>query len=219
MKPPNPTLPPRMSRRRAFAVIASVAAMATLSSCSLSRPAPVKRTFLLEPAMPAVAATPRPTSVRVGVVSVAAPFRGKAFVYRESELKYDADYYDEFFVAPAIMLSEATAKALTAANVFRRVVPFGAAADDGDYVLDGFVSELYGDVRNPAAPVAVITAAFYLSPTNVVAPGVIWSREYRQRVAASNASPEAMAKAWNTALSAILADLARDLAVADLPKP
>jgi uncharacterized lipoprotein YmbA len=218
MKPPNPTLPPRVSRRQAIAVIASLAAAASLASCALTRSAPVKRTFLLEPAMPAVAAAPRPASVRVGVVSVAAPFRGKAFVYRESELKYDADYYSEFFVAPAVMLAEATAKALTAANVFRRVVPFGAAADDGDYVLDGFVSELYGDVRSPAAPVAVIVVTFYLSPTNVVAPGVIWSQEYRQRVAASSASPEAMAKAWNTALSAILADLARDLAAAELPK-
>jgi len=218
MKPPNPTLPPRVSRRQAIAVIASLAAAASLASCALTRSAPVKRTFLLEPAMPAVAAAPRPASVRVGVVSVAAPFRGKAFVYRESELKYDADYYSEFFVAPAVMLAEATAKALTAANVFRRVVPFGAAADDADYVLDGFVSELYGDVRSPAAPVAVIVVTFYLSPTNVVAPGVIWSQEYRQRVAASSASPEAMAKAWNTALSAILADLARDLAAAELPK-
>jgi cholesterol transport system auxiliary component len=218
MKPPNPTLPPCMSRRQAIAVIASLAAAASLASCALTRSTPVKRTFLLEPAMPAVAAAPRPASVRVGIVNVAAPFRGKAFVYRESELKYDADYYSEFFVAPAVMLAEATARALTAANVFRRVVPFGAAADDGDYVLDGFVSELYGDVRSPAAPVAVIVVAFYLSPTNVVAPGVIWSQEYRQRVAASSASPEAMAKAWNTALSAILADLARDLAAAELPK-
>ena len=218
MKPPNPTLPPRLSRRQAIVAIASIAVASSLAACSFSRPAPVKRMFLLEPAMPAVAPAPTPASVRVGVVTVAAPFRGKAFVYRESELKYDADYYDEFFVAPAIMLSEATAKALIAANVFRRVVPFGAAADDGDYVLDGFVSELYGDVRNPAAPVAVITVAFYLSPTNVVAPGVIWSQEYRQRVAASSASPEAMAKAWNAALSTILADLARDLAAAELPK-
>jgi cholesterol transport system auxiliary component len=219
MKPPSPAMPPRAPRRRAFAAAALLAAVATLASCSLSRPSPAKRTFLLDPALPsASAAAPKPTSVRVGVVNVAAPFRGKAFVYRDSELKYDADYYDEFFVAPAVMLSEATAKALVGANVFRRVVPFGAAADDGDYVLDGFVSELYGDARNPAAPVAVVTAAFYLSPTNVAGPGVIWSREYRQRVAASGTSPEAMARAWNTALSAVLADLARDLAAAELPK-
>jgi cholesterol transport system auxiliary component len=217
MKPPTPTFLPRRSCRRAFAAIAFVAAAVVLASWSLSRPAPVKRTFLLEPAMPAVAAAPKPTSVRVGIVNVAAAFRGKTFVYRESELKYDADYYDEFFVAPAIMLSEATAKALGAANVFRRVVPFGAAADDGDYVLDGFVSELYGDARNPAAPVAVVTVAFYLSPTNVAGPGVVWSREYRQRVAVSGSRPEAMAKGWNTAVSTVLAELARDLAAAELP--
>ncbi len=217
MKPPSPALPPRASRGHALAAVALAVAVATLASCSLSRPSPIKRTFLLEPAAPAAAAAPRPASVRVGVVNIAAPFRGKAFVYRESELGYSADYYDEFFIAPAIMLSEATAKALVGAKVFRRVVPFGAAADDGDYVLDGFVSEFYGDARTPAAPFGVVAVAFYLSPTNVPGPAVIWSREYRQRVAAAGPSPEAMARAWNAALSAVLADLARDLAAAELP--
>ena len=83
-------------------------------------------------------------SLRVGLVNVAAPYRGKAFVYRQDELKFEADYYNEFFVAPAAMLSEATARALAAANVFRRTVSPGAS-DVGDYVLDGFASELYGD--------------------------------------------------------------------------
>lgn len=218
MNPSIPVLPPRSSERRALPVVALLAAALMLASCSLSRPSPTKRTYLLEPAPPAVAATAKPASVRVGVVNVAAPFRGKAFVYRDSELRYDADYYDEFFVAPAAMLTEATAKALTAAKVFRRVVPFGAAAEDGDYVLDGFVSELYGDTRNRLTPVAVLTIAFYLSPANVAGPSVIWSREYRQQVPASGTNPEALARAWNTALSTIVAELARDLAAAELPK-
>jgi cholesterol transport system auxiliary component len=217
MKPTTTILPSRRSRWQAFATIAFVAAAVVLASCTLSRPAPVKRMFLLEPAMPAPVATAKPISVRVGVVNVAAPFRGKTFVYREGELRYDSDYYDEFFVAPAIMLSETTAKALASANVFRRVVPFGAAADDGEFVLDGFVSELYGDARNPAAQIAVVTMAFYLSPTNVAGPTVIWSREYRQRVAVTGTSPGAMAAGWNTALTNVFADLARDLAAAELP--
>lgn len=219
MKPPNPVLSPRMSRGAAFAAVACIAAITFLASCSLSRPAPVKGMFLLEPTMPAAAATPKPNSVRVGVVTVAAPFRGKTFVYRDGELRYEADYYDEFFVAPAIMMSEAAAKALNASNVFRRVVPFGAAAEDGDYVLDGFVSEFYADARAKAAPVAVITVTFYLTPTNVAAPGVVWSREYQQRAAASGTSAVEMAKAWSAALTKILADLTQDLAAADLPKP
>jgi uncharacterized lipoprotein YmbA len=217
MSPSPPVLPSRASARKALVAVALFAAAAALASCSFSRPSPVKRTFLLDPAAPAAAAAAKPVSVRVGVVNVAAPFRGRSFVYRDTDLRYDADFYYEFFVAPASMLSEATARALTASKVFRRVVPFGAAADDGDFVLDGFVSELYGDTRNSATPEAVVTIAFYLSPTNVAGPGVVWTREYQKRVTAAGKGPEALAQAWNTALTAILADLVRDLAAAELP--
>ena len=214
---PSPSAP-SLSRalKRTLAIAASLALAATFAACTLSRPTPVKRTFLLEPTMPAaVATTPKPVAVRVGVVSIAAPFRGKTFVFRESDLRYESDYYDEFFIAPAIMFSDATAKALIASNVFRRVVPFGAASDEGDYVLDGFVSELYADTRNAAAPLAVITVTYYL--TSASAGGVVWSKEYQQRTKVSGAGPDAVARGWNAALSAVLADLTRDLAAAELP--
>ena len=216
---PSSLAPPRHARlQRVLAVVALFVAVVTLAACSLSRPAPVKRTFLLEPTLPAAAGTPKPAAVRIGVVNVAAPFRGKTFVFRESDLRYEADYYDEFFIAPAIMFSDATAKALAASNVFRRVVPFGAASDEGDFVLDGFVSELYGDTRDPAAPTAVLTVTYYLTPTNVIGSGVAWTREYRQRVKVAGSGTEAVARGLNAALSAILAELARDLAAAELPK-
>jgi ABC-type uncharacterized transport system auxiliary subunit len=101
--------------------------------------------------------------------------------------------------------------------VFRRTIPPGAA-DAGDYVLDGFASELYGDVRDAAKPAAAVAITFYLSPANALTPNVIWSREYRQRAPVADARPEALARAWNAALATILADLARDLAAAELPK-
>jgi len=200
--------------QRVLAVVALVVAAVMLAACSLSHPAPVKRTFLLEPTLPAAAGTPKPVAVRIGVVNVAAPFRGKTFVFRESDLRYEADYYDEFFIAPAIMFSDATAKALAASKVFRRVVPFGAASDEGDFVLDGFVSELYADTRDAAAPTAVITVTYYLTPANAIGSGVAWTREYRQRAKVSGSGPEGVARGLNAALSAILAELARDLAAA-----
>jgi cholesterol transport system auxiliary component len=217
MSPTFAVLPSRAPVRRVLVAVVALAAVAALASCGLSRPSPVKRTYLLEPAAPSAAATPRPATLRVGVVTVAAPFRGRTFVYRESDLKYDSDYYDEFFIPPATMLAETTARALVAANVFRRVVPGSSTGEDGDYVLDAFVLELYGDTRNAAAPEAVLTIAFYLSPTNVVAPGVLWTREYQKRVAIAGKGPEALARGWNSALAAIYADLARDLAAATLP--
>jgi ABC-type uncharacterized transport system auxiliary subunit len=210
--------PPQQERiARLLTVVAVLATAVALGACALSRPNVTKRTFLLEPAPPPMASVQKLASVRVGVVNVAAPYRGKGFVYRQDELKFEADYYSEFFIAPAAMLSEATARALAVASVFRRTIQPGAA-DAGDYVLDGFASELYGDVRDPARPAAVIAITFYLTPANAVTPTVIWSREYRQRAPVADATSEALARAWNAALATILADLARDLAAAELPK-
>ena len=215
MKPFPRALPPRAAR--VLTVVAVIAIATVLGACSLSRPTPVKRTFLLEPALPPMASVQKLVSLRVGVVNVAAPYRGKAFVYQQDALKFEADYYNEFFVAPAAMLSEATARALTAANVFRRTIPPGGS-DTGDFVLDGFASELYGDLRDAAKPAAALAITFYLSPAEAATPRVVWSREYRQRVAFTGSAPEALAGAWNAALTTILADLAHDLAAAELPK-
>ena len=218
MTSPPPALPLRATLTRTLAVAALVALATGLASCTLSRPSPVKAMFMLEPTMPAAAtAAPKPVSVRVGIVSVAAPFRGKTFVYRETDLRYESDFYDEFFIAPAIMFSDATAKALVASNVFRRVVPFGAASDEGEYVLDGFVSELYADTRDAAAPVAVITVTYYVTAANATGSGVVWSREYHPRAKVSGVGPDAVARGWNAALSAVLAELVKDLAMAELP--
>ncbi len=212
---PSPS-PPRAARVLTVAAVIAIAGL--VGACSLSRPSPVKQTFLLEPAPPPAVSIQKPVSVRIGVIGVASPYRGKAFVYRQDELRFDADYYSEFFVAPSAMLTEATARSLASSGVFRRVIAPGTA-DAGDYVLDGFASELYGDVRDAAKPTAAIAITFYLSPANAVTPNVIWSREYRQRAPAADATPDALARAWNVALSAILADLARDLAAVELPKP
>jgi cholesterol transport system auxiliary component len=213
MKPLPSAPPPRAAR--ALTAVAVIVLAAAVAACSLTRPTPVKRTFLLEPALPPRTSVQKPVTLRVGVVNVAAPYRGKAFVYQQDALRFEADYYDEFFIAPAAMLSEATARALAAANVFRRTIPPGAS-DTGDFLLDGFASELYGDARDAAKPAAVLAITFYVSPADAATPRVIWSREYRQRVAFTGSSPDALAEAWNTALTTILADLARDLAAADL---
>jgi cholesterol transport system auxiliary component len=217
----GPSLTEPSLTRRAWLTAGVAAALASLGACSFSRPAPVKTMVLVEAAPPPAAATTRAASLRIGVINVAAPFRGRTLVFRKDDITYESDFYSEFFVAPSAMLAEATAKALVAAKVFKRVIPPGAAPDDSEYVLDGFVSELYGDLREAGKPAAVLTATFYLSSATAAAvtAKVLWSREYRQRVPAADVSPAALARAWNTALSTMLADLARDLATADLSAP
>jgi ABC-type uncharacterized transport system auxiliary subunit len=192
----------------------ALALAATLAGCNLSRPAPVKNTFMLDPPLPPAAASTKPATLRIGTLNVAAPYRDRAFVYRTGDLAYESDFYHEFFVAPAPMIAQATARALTAANVFARVVPSGSAPEDGDYVLEAFVSDLYADARQkPAAGVVGIT--FYLTRTTFPA-GVVWSRAYAERAALAESTPQALAQAWNDALGRVLASLAKDLAAADL---
>ena len=211
--------PSRNARLGKSGVIFVIIIAAMLTSCSFTRPSPVKRTYLLEPVAPPAAAAQKPVTLRIGALAVAAPFRGRQLVYRYDDLKYEADFYSEFFVAPAAMLSEATARALASVNVFKRVIPPGAAPDDGDYQLDGFVNDLYGDAREPTKPAAVLSITFYLSALNSASgPTVIWSREYRQRVPISASNPDEVVRAWNTALSSLLADLTRDLAATNFPQ-
>ncbi len=199
--------------------LVAVAAVALLTACSaITRDAPVRRTFLLEPKLPAASAKAQPGSLRVGVVNVAAPYRGKAFVYRLGDLRFETDFYVEFLVPPASMLTEQTARALQSAKPFARVAGPGAASD-AEWVLDGFADALYADTRDAAKPAAELSITYYLTSTSGVTQTPVWTHAYRQHVPMRDKSEAAYADALNVAFGEIVANLARDLAEAPLPQP
>jgi cholesterol transport system auxiliary component len=189
-----------------------------LAGCSaLTREAPVRQTFLLETPPLSAVERPQPGALRVGNINVAAPFRGKAFVYRMSELRFETDFYVEFLVPPAAMLTEQTARALDRAKPFARIAGPGATAD-AEWVLDGFVSALYADAREAGKPAAELAVTYYLTPAGGAQQTPIWSHDYRQHVPMRDASANAYAEALNKAFADIIAELARDLAAVQLPK-
>jgi cholesterol transport system auxiliary component len=189
-----------------------------VSACSLTRESPVKDTYLLEPAMPPAVAKPQPMSVRVATVSVAAPFRGRNFVYRTGALKYETDFYVEFLVPPQAMLTEQTSRALEAAHVFARVVPPGSGGES-DVTLEGFASALYADARSGSPASAELAIAYYLFPSFGGGSTPVWSHEYRRHVDLTAQTPAAYATALNSAFGEILAELTKDLAEVQIPKP
>ena len=213
---------PARTRRGALQRLAAIVAVSAIEGCTsiITRPAPVRRTFLLDPPLPPAAGQgPKAGVLRIGAINVAAPFRGKQFVYRTSDLGFESDFYDEWFVPPGTMLADAVAKGLAAARVFERVVAAGTAGHAGDFVLDGFVSALFGDTRAGARASANLTVSFYLTAIDVPGSAPVWTREYAQRSDVVGAGPDALAQGLNSALGAVLRGLARDLAAADLPKP
>jgi ABC-type uncharacterized transport system auxiliary subunit len=190
--------------------------MVLMTSCSFTRPATVKDSYLLQPTLPEPAAKTQSGSLRVGTVNVGAPFRGRGFVVRESEFKFEADFYHEFFVPPGVMIADSTARALARGKAFIDVTRPGVAVD-ADWVLDGFVGALYADARDAAKPQAVLQVTYYLSRDDGGATAPAWSHPYFKRVALTSTNTEAYVSALNAALSEILADLVRDLASVQLP--
>lgn len=209
---------PVPARRRALAMLAPLVLAPLAGGCSLTRPQPVKRRFLLEPPLTPAGTRTQPFAVRIGSVGVAAPYRDRAMVFRVTDLKFESDFYHEFFAQPGAMIAEATARALVASRAFARVIPPGVAGDEGDFVLDGFVDALYADGRIAGKAEAEVSVGYFL--TRMAFPGgVVWSGSYRERTPVAGTMAEAVADAMTASLGRILAALARDLATAELPKP
>jgi cholesterol transport system auxiliary component len=202
--------------RRLAALFVVLSAAAFVTGCSFSRPAPVKDSYLLEPALPEPVAKAQSGSLRIGTVNVGAAFRGRSFVFREAEFKFDSDFYHEFFVPPGVMIADTTARALTRSKVFADATRPGVAVD-ATWVLDGFVGALYADARDAAKPEAVFQITYYLSRDDGGASAPVWSHAYVKRVAFSSSNTGAYVSALNGAFTEILAELTRDLAAAQLP--
>lgn len=209
-------------RRSAGLTLSIVVFLTAATGCSFTRPSLERQSFALSAdrsasERPAQSAPTRsPATLKVGRISMQPPYGGTSFVYRTSELRYEIDPYNGFFSSPGDLLGFQIAQWLNRSGRFASVRE-PASPLTGDYVLEGLVTELYGDIRDRQAPSAVVSLTLYMRRAG--ADGApVFERAYTQRVAMGNASAGALARAYGAALSRILGALEHDLAAVKLEK-
>ena len=190
-----------MSARRSVAI-----ALCTLllSACSLSRPAVEIHSYLIVPQPPQTQRNEHLTRIRVQPFEIAPQFESKSLVYRFSDVRYEADFYNEFLVAPRIMLMEQSAEWLRRAG-------YNATTNGrrDAYVLHASVPAMYGDFRERERPLAVLTIRFALVAPATTQP--VLEREYATTVPIANRSAQSVAQGLSAALTQTLEQLDAEL--------
>src|SRR6516162_5767372 len=149
------------------------------SGCvSLERGYPDKRYFVLETtAKPSPANPSANETLQVSDMRVSQRYAGRGFVYRTSETAYESDFYNQFLVSPASLITEEVRKVLIDSQLFKYVISSSHSLQPS-YVLEGSVNALYGDFRNANSPRAVLEMEFFLTSEIPAKAGILMQKRY-----------------------------------------
>jgi cholesterol transport system auxiliary component len=183
-----------------------------LAGClNLNKSYPDKRSFVLD-----VAPEERQPTSESGMVLRIAKFRvsplfvGRAMVYRVADLQYENDFYNEWFVAPGTLVTQQFQEWLAKTGRFKFVL-MGTNHIEPTHVLEGNVTEFYGDYRAAEAPKAIFGIDLHLLDARNERE-VIFTRNYRRQVPLADRSSDILAAGLTQAVHDVLVDLDRDLA-------
>lgn len=178
----------------------------------ISRKAVVKNTFLIEAhrtetSVQAVS----PAVLAVHPFSIAPAFQGCEIVFRIGENQFKSDYYNEYFVLPAQMITEQTRNWLSKSGLFARVLSPMSSVRPG-YVLEGHISRLFLDVTDSAQRRAVLEITFFLVKKHKRDETVDFEKTYTAERSIDSDDPGAYIRAQSEAMQEILEKLEKDLA-------
>jgi cholesterol transport system auxiliary component len=206
--------------RRITRALLVLAGISILVACAPTRPNLETSTWLIDPKRTGEPRKPNTDFwLKVGPVSVNAPFDGKSMVYRLADQRYEKDFYNGYISTPAEMVGNGTRQWISDANIFK------AAVNQSNtffpyYTLQVNVTEFYGDYRNQAE--AVVSIEFYLA---VLSSGsqnpIVMNSRYTQRVPLKDNRPGTLANGLQQAFATILQRFEADLdaGTKSLPKP
>jgi cholesterol transport system auxiliary component len=189
-----------------------LALLALCAACvGIERSYPDKRYFVLDAgANTNPSDSPANEILQVSSIRVSPRYADRSFLYRTSEAGYESDFYNQFLIAPASLITEEVRKALIGSQVFKYVISASSPLQPS-YVLEGAVNALYGDFRDADSPRAVLEMEFFLTSEIPAKPGILMQKRYVKSIPLTGRTPEALIKGWNQALEEVLTSLEADL--------
>lgn len=190
-------------------------ALALMVAGCLSRPALVRQNFALQ-GPPTVAGTTNAGGVlAIRSFEVSPLFDGRPLVYRIGPESYEPDPYARFMVPARTALEIPVRSWLRTSGSLRDVVDPGSLQQP-DRWLEVRVSELYGDMRDPAHPSAVLVMRFaFFRSSGGPAPAVYMQKNYLRRIELSENTASSVVTGWDKALAEIMTEVLSDLAAAE----
>jgi ABC-type uncharacterized transport system auxiliary subunit len=190
---------------------AIVLSIILFSAGCANRRAVIKDAFLLEAQRGGVSAPA--ASERILAVlpfSIAPAFEGKGVVSRVGENQYESDFYNEYFVSPAQMITERTRNWLSQSGLFAQVLSPVSSVEPTD-VLEGHIRSMVLDVRDPAKPRAELEIVFFLLEPHKPDRTVRFQKTYAVLHAMESGSVQDYMAAQSRCLRDILEELESDL--------
>jgi cholesterol transport system auxiliary component len=186
--------------------------LVTLSGCS-STDTYVKKYYVLtadrqvEPAR-----TQTEFVLEVCRFTIDSAYSGSGLVYRVGDSEYESDFYNEFLASPSAMITDKTRNWLSRSRLFKRVLDPGSQIDP-TYIIEGNITALYGDFRDPSSPKAIIEMRLFLLRAEVGnEPLPVFGKTYTSSIRIESEGPEGLVEALSRCLQGILSTLESDLA-------
>jgi len=143
--------------------------------------------------------------------SIAPEFADKGIVSRTGDNQDESDFYNEYFVSPAPMITEQTRQWLSESGLFAQVL-LPVSSVKPTHVLEGHIQQMVMDIRNPAAPQAVLEITFFLLQQQSRNRIVQFHKTYESTQPMKSASFQDYIAAQNAGLRTILSEMESDLA-------
>ena len=197
---------------RVSAIVCSILVVSALAMGGCGEGTAAKEYFMLDVAREAEPVPARSdATVEVRRFSINTAYASRNLVYRLGEFQYEPDYYRQFMISPAMMITEVTRHWLAGAGLFKQVLPPGTPAVP-TYTLQGIVTALYGDFIDKAAPTAVVRIRFFLVRHVEGTDTVLFSQAYRTAGPLPDRTGPALIEAFSKDMVEILTGLETDLA-------